>query len=426
MTEESRTAVQEDVHIIDSSLTFINDLLRNMLDVHRAAHKELHIKKKPTSVYSDILEPVAAMLYNRGEDFEIQVDCPTDLVVKADKLRLQQIVLNLARNSVKFVTTGFVRLRAAVMNDEVVLYVEDSGPGIPQEKRDQLFNKYQKSLDRLSQGTGIGLAVVRKLIDLMGGDICLDDDYNSGVQDQPGARFVIELKTPPELDSWHKDSGERDEETEMLCVNQSLETYCQGSDDTIHSTVSKHGSCQPILNVVPEREEPTFPTNLKVLFTDDDTLLRRLFVRSLRNFQPTWNVREAASGEAALRIVQEETFDVIFMDQYMASVDQVLLGTETVRALRAQGVTSRICGLSANDMEKPFLAAGADLFWVKPFPCKREALIEVFSAVLGPPNQNLDGENGRNTIPGGTNHYHYYHRAISSESGETDVTTLPV
>ena len=67
----------------------------------------------------------------------------------------------------------------------------------------------------------------------------------------------------------------------------------------------------------------------------------------------------------------------------MASVDQVLLGTETVRAMRAQGVTARLCGLSANNMEKSFVAAGADLFWMKPFPCKKEGLEQIFTQVLG-------------------------------------------
>ena len=67
-------------------------------------------------------------------------------------------------------------------------------------------------------------------------------------------------------------------------------------------------------------------------------------------------------------------FDLIFMDQYMASVEKQLLGTETVRELRLIGCTSRICGLSANDTEKEFMGSGADFFLLKPIPCDKEKL----------------------------------------------------
>ena len=98
-TPESIAAVKEDIHIIDASLTFVNDLLRNMLDIHRPSQKDFDLTMTPVSVYSDIMEPVAAMLYNRGMNFDICVDCPRDLVLVSDKLRLQQIILNLSRNS---------------------------------------------------------------------------------------------------------------------------------------------------------------------------------------------------------------------------------------------------------------------------------------------------------------------------------------
>ena len=66
----------------------------------------------------------------------------------------------------------------------------------------------------------------------------------------------------------------------------------------------------------------------------------------------------------------------------MASVDQALLGTETVRAMRSRGVNSRVCGLSANDIEANFLSAGADMFLIKPFPCKQDELNSIFAQFL--------------------------------------------
>ena len=74
----------------------------------------------------------------------------------ADKLRLKQVILNLGRNSTKFVESGFIRFTAKKVPDDdtiVEFAVEDSGPGIPIEKRRKMFTKYQDSLDGLAQGT---------------------------------------------------------------------------------------------------------------------------------------------------------------------------------------------------------------------------------------------------------------------------------
>jgi CheY-like chemotaxis protein len=97
---------------------------------------------------------------------------------------------------------------------------------------------------------------------------------------------------------------------------------------------------------------------------------------------PGWTVREAGNGETALRLTEEEHFDVIFVDMYMASVEKQLLGTETVQALRNKGVTCRICGLSANDKEQEYYEAGADAFMFKPFPCDEYALTQTLCRIL--------------------------------------------
>jgi CheY-like chemotaxis protein len=97
---------------------------------------------------------------------------------------------------------------------------------------------------------------------------------------------------------------------------------------------------------------------------------------------PEWDVQEAANGETALRLVDKQSYDLIFLDQYMASVEKQLLGTETARALRAKGVKSKICGLSANDIEKGFLGSGADAFIMKPLPCRQDLLSRELLRIL--------------------------------------------
>jgi signal transduction histidine kinase/CheY-like chemotaxis protein len=345
--KKSREALQDDIHIVDSSLQFINELLRNMLDVHAGNKIKLNIG--PTDLLRDVFEPVASILFMRGAKIEIKTDCPNHLIVLSDRMRLKQIILNLAANATKFVQQGYIQLRAVVVDGNVTLLVEDSGPGIPPEKRERLFAKFQESLDLLNQGTGIGLCVCKNLSEILGADLALDDAFESGVDGCPGTRFTLRLNQAPVVDIVDPiDESEDSQKTKPTLGGPSLE----------------------------------LPESLLVLFVDDDTVLRKMFTRALRRIAPKWDISEASNGETALRLVDSKSFDLIFMDQYMASIEKQLLGTETVRALRAKGFKNTICGLSANDKSQEFLEAGADAFMCKPFPCGKEGLSTEILRVL--------------------------------------------
>jgi signal transduction histidine kinase/CheY-like chemotaxis protein len=368
-SEEARQSVQEDLDIIKGSLHFINDLLRSMLDVHRAASNQLVIAMAPTDIKKDVFEPVAAMIYNRRENFEVLIDCADGFTILADRLRLTQVILNLARNSAKFVTTGYVRLRAEVVGEgNVVISVEDSGPGIPSEKRGIIFSKFQESLDSLNQGTGIGLCLCKHLTELMKGDLALDETFDSGIPHCPGTRFEVNLRTSiVDLDSNSLDLYEKTSREGSRLLTNSLRT----------ATTSTKS--QSMSNFVPHNEAVAtsihqLPQTISVLFVDDNLVLRKLFSRAIKRVEPGWIVQDAASGEAALTMVESDTFDLIFVDQYMASMEKQLLGTETVAALRSKGVKSRICGLSANDVEVQFVTAGADFFLLKPISSDKDIL----------------------------------------------------
>lgn len=356
---ESRAAVKDDVKIIENSLQFVNDLLRNMLDMCRVSRNQLNTELVMTDVLHDVLQPVASMLYHRDTCFEVEVDCqPENLIIMTDRLRLKQVIMNLGRNACKFVEKGFIRLKARVVEGEVHIYVEDSGPGIPLDKQKRLFAKFQESLDSLNQGTGVGLNLCQTMITHLGGDIWLDEDYNSGIPSCPGACFVVNLKKKP-----------------LTAADVSL--LASGNGHCGDSIISEEGSSFSRKAAIAD-----LPKDLSVLFVDDDLILRKLFCRIIKKALPTWTVKEAANGETALRMTATETFSVIFLDQYMSSVDKQLLGTETARALRAQGVESVICGLSANDLEESFISAGANAFMMKPFPCKEGELAKELVRIL--------------------------------------------
>ena len=502
-SDEKRREVQDDIKIIDSSLHFINDLLRNMLDMQRAGANQIRIENQPTDIMEDVFKPVRAMLHLRELPFEVILECSCNrkdfdddvqLFVMTDPLRLKQVLLNLTRNAVKFVEKGFVRCGAKVNVDDglVEIYVDDSGPGIPSEKRGQVFGKFQESLDSLQQGTGIGLSLCKKLVDLMGGSLYIDDNYRSGVEGCPGTRFVIQLKIPPlqlnnaildsemsrhektrrlrqiasssklsssysslpikrsmsspslakatlesttdrpkadtaytameytPLESSTETTLSFNENTPDLNAETTIDRRLNSSDDTKEEeqlstkeansaghnvAVAENTGKKERKNSV-EKQQHKFlltelPENLSVLFVDDDMIVRKLFSRTLKKLNPSWTLQEASNGETAIEIItsamqqlddrvdlkqsdEEENsssfddyngFDLIFMDQYMASVQKQLLGTETVRAIRAKGIhTPIICGLSANDVEDAFLHAGSDAFMFKPFPCKQDVL----------------------------------------------------
>jgi CheY-like chemotaxis protein len=253
------------------------------------------------------------------------------------------------------VEQGYIQLRAEVANDNVTLLVEDSGPGIPPERRERLFAKFQESLDLLNQGTGIGLCVCKNLSVILGADLALDDGFESGVEGCPGTRFALRLNLAPVVD--------------MDPIVDSEE--CHNTNRSLGATV----------DIVFALPSPELPDSMSILFVDDDTVLRRC-LRALRRIAPKWDISEASNGETALRLVGSKSFDLIFMDQYMASIEKQLLGTDTVRALRANGVDCTICGLSANDKAAEFLEAGADAFMSKPFPCGKEGLSKEILLVL--------------------------------------------
>jgi len=142
-----------------------------------------------------------------------------------------------------------------------------------------------------------------------------------------------------------------------------------------------------VMEVISHRvneKQRELPGKLSVLFVDDDPILRKLFTRTLKTVAPDWEIREAANGETAVQLLTVDCvhFDLIFLDMYMASTEKQMLGSEACAELRRKGITSRICGLSANDKEKEFLEAGADCFIMKPFPCEANALKQELFRVL--------------------------------------------
>ena len=311
----------------------------------------------------------------------------------------------LSINSTKFCTKGFIRLRAAVHEGNVRLFVEDSGPGLPKEKRESLFQAFQVSLDELQQGTGIGLSICRTLSNLMGANIWLDETYTSGIEGCPGACFIIDLQKPPmgDFDSLIEQECKQGNhlfsmaESEQTDTTSNIDCSCnshppKGSEKSSNDPSNNQASSQVGgVDNAAQNMDVELPEGLKVLFVDDEAILRKLFVRSVLRVCPTWTIEEASDGDTALNICASESFDIVFMDQYMPNIGRPLLGTEVVRQLRSRmGLHDcAICGLSANDMREDFIQAGADGFLMKPFPCEKSRLQRELLRLLAPAAERL-------------------------------------
>lgn len=183
----------EDVnHEVDRLTMVINDLLKLVkLD---ASQSEPDLKP----IYFDtcvkeIAERLRLMAEKKGISMNINADA---VVIRAEKLRLDQIVMNLIENAIKYTDKGCIEINVYQDNGDGVLEVSDSGVGIPVDAIPHLFERFyrvDKARSRETGGTGLGLAIVKKLVDLQGGSINVVSEL--GV----GTTFTVRLPAEQEV-----------------------------------------------------------------------------------------------------------------------------------------------------------------------------------------------------------------------------------
>ena len=169
-------------------------LIRDLLDLSRLRSGKLELNQEtvaPATSINNAIETVRMEAAEKG--VEIKVDTPDDaLFVRADPVRLEQIIWNLLNNSVKFTPHGGqIVVRLAEEDDEIVLTVSDNGQGIDSSFLPHIFEIFRQAdpgTSRAQQGMGIGLAVVQQLVELHGGSVSAHS-AGSG----QGATFTIRL-----------------------------------------------------------------------------------------------------------------------------------------------------------------------------------------------------------------------------------------
>ncbi len=168
------------VHSSGESLLALVD---DMLDFSRIEAGRLELRPAATDVESllqEIAELLAARAHAKGIDIAADVDPALPAIVMVDSARLRQVLINLAGNGVKFTETGGVTLGARVAGRPaegriaLAISVTDTGPGIASEEAERLFGEFEQSdsaLTRRHGGAGLGLAISRRIVRLMGGDL---------------------------------------------------------------------------------------------------------------------------------------------------------------------------------------------------------------------------------------------------------------
>lgn len=296
------------VHLIKTSGSTLTRLLNDILDLHRIESDKISFEMIPfhiREIISSSLEPYKYLAQDKNISFTYTFSESLPATVIGDPTRIGQVLINLVSNAIKFTEHGSVHVHletAAGEQDALQLKctVTDTGIGILEEKQALIFDSFtqsDQSITRNYGGSGLGLAISKKLAILMQGDIGV-------VSPLPGQRngscfcFTASLKPV--------------QSQESNCANADIDTEFKLREDT------------------------------KILVVDDNVLNVILMENVLGNLGAT--VTTAQSGKEAVEIAQSKSFDLVFMDIEMPSMN----GLEAATLLRNLNFSSPIIAFSAN------------------------------------------------------------------------------
>ena len=319
----------------DNLLNLINDIL----DLSKVESSQLELERTGFSL-SDLLEKVTEMVAARASEkglamaYEIAPSVPNDLV--GDPTRLQQVLLNLLGNAVKFTESGEVTLRVTPGANPSVptalrFTVSDTGIGIPAEKLSRVFERFTQadsSTTRRFGGSGLGLTISRRLVELMGGRIWVESEVGKG--------SMFAFAVPFE----------------------------------ISATVNRPAAA-------PVGTDPELPLPaLRILLAEDSSDNCIITIAYLEH--TPYQVQIAETGAIACKMFEAGQYDLVLMDRQMPVMDG-LTATRTIRAWEQANhrLPTPIIALTASALKgdrEMCLAAGCTAFLTKPI--KQEVLLQ--------------------------------------------------
>lgn len=283
------------VSLIRSSGNSLLVLLNDLLDYSNIASGRIELRNEAIEVGAVAKEIVtfhAEAAHAKNIDLDLDIELVVPRYLEADPIRLRQVLNNLVGNAIKFTSKGFVRLSVKPLGrDRLQFHVKDTGIGIDPDGQPKLFKAFggaDTSNSRGHGGAGVGLAVCKRLVELMGGTV--------EVQSQKGLGSLFTVTLPV-----------------------GNPTIPEGTP--VGQTVS-----DPVAEEVAAIDYSE--SALSVMVVEDNAVNQMVISRILKLLGISCDV--ASGGEECLRLASERAYDIIFMDVQMPEMD----GFEAVRRLR--------------------------------------------------------------------------------------------
>ncbi|ELS01920.1 PAS domain S-box [Xenococcus sp. PCC 7305] len=331
---------KQNLGIISRSGEHLLELINDILEMSKIEAGRTTINENSFDIYC-LLDSLEEMLRLKADAKGLQLivertpDVPQ--YVKTDEGKLRQVLINLVGNAIKFTSEGGVILRGKTIDNQHLLFeIEDTGPGIAADEIDKLFEAFgQTETGRKSQqGTGLGLPISQKFVELMGGNIRVSSILGQGTM------FAFDFEVSAA------------DESEVKTTN----------------TIRK------VIGLAPDQPE------YRILAVDDRLESRLLLVKLLTHLG--FAVREAANGQEAIAQWESWSPHLIWMDMRMPVMD----GYEATNHIKStlKGQATVVIALTASAFEEErtvVLSAGCDDFMRKPF--REEVLYEKMAEHLG-------------------------------------------
>ncbi|WP_334063517.1 response regulator [Alteromonas genovensis] len=353
LSKEISESARPNLKRIQQSGISLNRILNDVLDVSKLNAGKLSLESAPFDLVSTVQSCVSfysQLAQNQNIALNLSIADDVSANVFGDAVRLSQVLNNLVSNAIKFTQQGSVslvveRVTASSREQAIKFSVIDTGEGIEQSEQVDIFGAFTQansSINRTHGGTGLGLQIVKSLVEAMGGNVILRSEIGKGSD----FSFVLAFTLQDEA------------------VNDELEPKSEPIDSTAFIAQEAHAEGM---------------SKGLVLVVDDNEINRVVAQSLLEDLGVT--VTLASSGHEALTIAAQQAFDLILMDLQMPE----MTGAETATALRDAGVTSPVIAFTASvvsDEIDKALSSGMSGYITKPVDSKElSTLIEryVFS-----------------------------------------------
>ena len=194
---EVNDEIQGYIDVLNESASILVKISENILNLQKAEADTFQVNYLPGNLKRTTSRAVEYMNYSiKSPKVKIvsEIDEKIPDCVMADFLFIKQVLINLIKNAIKFTAKGRIKVKLSLLEQEasrvfVKIEVEDSGIGIPEDKLEKIFEKYQQvcSGEVKKQGSGLGLALCRTLVEIMGGDISVESELGTG------SKFTVNL-----------------------------------------------------------------------------------------------------------------------------------------------------------------------------------------------------------------------------------------